>query len=418
MNEPVYDIVIVGGGIVGATLACALADSGLHIAVIEAKAPPTGWPRDSWDLRVSAVTSGSQRIFDTLGVWQDMVAERVSPFREMHVWDATGAGLIHFDCADIGEQTLGYIVENRVIQAALLRRINELDTIEWISSSSINAIHYLGEQAFVYPALGSPIKARLVIGADGPDSTVRRLAGIGTLGWDYRQRAIVATVRTSNSHLQTAWQRFLPGGPLAFLPLTDGYSSIVWSVSSREAERLLALNESAFEAELQRALGITYKRPGVGRGLGEIEAFGPRADFGLRLLHADNYVRPRLALIGDAAHTVHPLAGQGANLGLSDAAALAEVLIEAQAKGKDIGAFSVLRRYERWRKGDNVVMMTTLDGLKRLFGTGLPPLRWARNWGLKATHAATPVKNVIMRRAMGLTGDLPKLARGIPLGKQ
>ncbi|MEW6354126.1 MAG: UbiH/UbiF/VisC/COQ6 family ubiquinone biosynthesis hydroxylase [Pseudomonadota bacterium] len=398
MHSQTYDILIIGGGMVGAALACALASSGARLALIEAKAPLTEWPADGHDPRVSAVTMGSARFFSALGAWPRMTARRVSPFREMHVWDAAGPGVIHFDSADIGAATLGYIVENRVIQAALYEQSLTFPNVEWITSARIEALHCDAECAEVSIDDGRTFNARLVVGADGADSAVRRLAGVVTRGWEYPQSALVATVKTAGGHHETAWQRFLPDGPLAFLPLDDDYSSIVWTLPHARAAQLLALDDARFRAALHEALGENI--PGVAQGLGAITEVGPRASFPLRLLHADAYVRPRLALVGDAAHTVHPLAGQGVNLGLSDAAVLAELLNERLARGADPGSLSVLRRYERRRKGDNLAMAAALEGLRCLFGSRAAPLRLARNVGLQLTDAAAPLKNRIMRYAM------------------
>jgi 2-octaprenylphenol hydroxylase len=408
-TEKIYDVAIAGGGIVGATLACALNGGGMRVAVIEAKQPEVS--TGQIDPRVSAISRGSVRILESLGVWRAMTARRVSPFREMQVWDASGSGNIHFDSADIGMDTLGYIVENSVILAALWERLHNSTTIDVYCPARITTATWQGERVTLTFDNGRRLDAKLLIGADGADSTVRRLADITTRGWDYDQTALVATVRTSHPHHETAWQRFLPGGPLAFLPLADGSSSIVWSLPSDQAARLLVLSDDAFVNELQEALGVPPVHGIQGLGLGKILEVGPRLSFPLRLIHADQYVKERLALIGDAAHTIHPLAGQGVNLGISDAAALAEVLSEARSQGKDIGALRVLRRYERWRKGDNLIMIAALEGIKRLFATNVPPLRWARNQGLALTDRAWPVKNTIMRHAMGMAGDLPKRAQ-------
>ena len=414
MHEPEkFDVVIVGGGMVGATLACALGGSALRVAVLEAKEPTTAWPHDSTDLRVSALTIGSVRIFETLGVWSHMTARRVSPFREMHVWDVSGSGVIHFDSADIGTATLGYIVENRVIQVALYERAQEFTNITWLNGTRIDTLQPSLAETCLTTDDGRSFTGRLVVGADGPDSPVRQLAGITTCGWEYGQTAVVAVVKTAQSHQETAWQRFLPNGPLAFLPLSNGESSIVWTTTPEEAQYLLGLSDLEFKGALQTALGEAI--PGVEQSLGGIVNVSKRASFPLRLSHASHYVQDRLALIGDAAHTVHPLAGQGVNLGLSDAAVLAEVIFAALAQQRDIGSLATLRHYERWRKGDNLTMAAALEALRRLFDSGLPPLRWLRNWGLQLTNATSPLKNSIMRRAMGLNGDLPKLARGLPL---
>lgn len=403
-----YDVVITGAGMVGATLACALGSSGLRVAVLEAQPLPRDIsPQDDFDLRVSAITRASQRIFTTLGAWHGMAARRVSPFREMHVWDAGGPfgieGEIHFDSAEIGEDTLGHIIENRVIQLALLERMRDFDTVELINPSSLTAFTAGPESVCLQLDDGRNIKARLLVGADGAESKVREMAGIATRGWTYAQKALVTTIKTELSHCETAWQRFLPTGPLAFLPLCDGRCSIVWSTAPEQADALLAMPEAQFLAELEQAFASKLGRV--------IASPGPRAAFPLRLQHATAYTAPRLALIGDAAHTIHPLAGQGVNLGLLDAATLAEVILDAHHAGKDISSPVTLRRYERCRKGDNLAMMAAMDSFKRLFGNNLAPLRLLRNAGLNLTNAATPVKNLIVRHAMGLSGDLPKMAR-------
>ena len=406
-TENIYDVAIAGGGIVGATLACALSDGGMRVAVIEAKQPEV--PSDGMDPRVSAVSRSSVQILESLGVWRGL--RYASPFRAMQVWDASGSGNIRFDSADIGMDTLGYIVENSAMLAALWEKLRNSTTLDVYCPARITTATWQGESVTLALDDGRRLAARLLVGADGADSTVRRLADITTRGWDYQQIALVATVRTSHPHHETAWQRFLPGGPLAFLPLADGSSSIVWTLPTDQAAPLLALSDDAFINELQEALGVPPEHGYQGLGLGTILEAGPRLSFPLRLIHAGQYVKERLALIGDAAHTVHPLAGQGVNLGISDAAALAEVLGVARSQGKDIGALRVLRRYERWRKGDNLIMIAALEGIKRLFATRLPPLRWARNQGLVLTDRAWPVKNAIMRHAMGVAGELPKRAQ-------
>ncbi|MEJ2509207.1 MAG: UbiH/UbiF/VisC/COQ6 family ubiquinone biosynthesis hydroxylase [Gammaproteobacteria bacterium] len=398
-----YDVAIVGGGMVGATLACALGDTPLRVAVVDAVSPTVEWPPEGYDLRVSAITRASQRIFETLGAWEGMVERRVSPFRDMHVWDAGGRGSIHFDSADLGEDTLGHIIENRVIQAALHERMARLDNVEFIAPVRLRRLAWDSDAMYLELEDGSYLASSLLVGADGSRSWVRAQAGISVKGWDYQQQALVTYVKTERPHEETAWQRFLPEGPLAFLPLTEGYSSIVWSTTPEQAKHLLDLDEGSFSQSLAEAFE---------HRLGEIEQVGPRAAYPLRFLQTNAYVRPRLALVGDAAHTMHPLAGQGVNLGLADAASLAEVLLEALAARKGIGSITTLRRYERWRRADNQGMLAAVDGFKRVFGSDLSVVRWARNTGLNLTHSVLPVKNLLMRYAMGLSGDLPRLARG------
>ncbi len=405
------DVVIVGGGMVGATLACALGDSSLKVILLEAGSGEYQLPAEGFELRVSAITRASQRIFETLGVWQGIAARRISPYRDMHVWDAAGSGVIHFDSAEIGEATLGHIIENNVITAALYERLKAFENVEVLTNTRTASITIEAENASIGLINGNHITTRLVIGADGGQSAVRQQFGISVRGWDYDHTAVVTYVRTAKPHQETAWQRFLPSGPLAFLPLPDNYSSIVWSTQPQHAKQLTEMNDADFHHALGEAFAHT---------LGEIVSSGPRAGFPLRFFVANEYVKPRLALVGDAAHTIHPLAGQGVNLGLADVASLAEVLIDAVTQGKDIGALSVLRRYERWRKADSMSLFVAMDSLKRLFGSEHPGIRWLRNFGLSLTNKITPVKNHLVRSAMGLSenpveGQLPRLSRGLPL---
>jgi len=400
-----YDLIIAGGGMVGSALACALGETDLRIALLEGAPLERIRPDLEPDLRVSAISRASQRIFAAVGAWDGMTAWRVSPFRDMQVWDATGFGHIHFDSADIGEPLLGWIIENRVIQYALLEQARQLPAVDVLCPAALNTAEPLDGKGWrVRLSNERALTTQLLVGADGAQSKVRQLAGIDTRGWSYDQKAVVGNVRTAEPHQETAWQRFLPTGPLAFLPLQDGRCSIVWSTTPEQADVLLALDDAAFAQALTEAFD---------RRLGVITEVGPRGAFPLRLQHARDYVKPGLALMGDAAHVVHPLAGQGVNLGLLDAATLAEVILDALAAGQAIGTFKTLRRYERWRKGDNLLMLGVMDGFKRLFGNSLPPVWLLRNLGLNLTDAAGPLKNLIARRAMGLEGDLPRLARSM-----
>lgn len=403
---PHYDVVIVGGGMVGATLACALDNSGMRVALIEANKPVKKWPKTGFDVRVSALTLATQHIFETLGLWDAIEDRRVSPFREMHVWDSSGGGRIHFDSAELGEPQLGHIVENRVIVAALYEKLRTLKHTDLLCPLRLQSMMLNHDDVQLTTAHGQTISGSLVVGADGGRSWVRQQAHISVRGWDYEQEAVVTYVKTERDHQQTAWQRFLPEGPLAFLPLTDGFSSIVWSTSPVHARELLAMDDAGFATELAAAFE---------HRLGEVQSVGPRASYPLRFFDADHYVRPHLALVGDAAHTMHPLAGQGVNLGLADVASLAEVLTEAYRDGGRLGAMGTLRRYERWRKSENLAMLATVDGFHRLFGSQLRVVRWLRGSGMNLTYRLTPVKNSIMRHAMGLEGDLPKLSRGLTL---
>ncbi|NIR28086.1 MAG: ubiquinone biosynthesis protein UbiH [Gammaproteobacteria bacterium] len=397
-----HEVAIVGGGAVGAALACALGAAGIRVALIEAHAPAEAPGGEGFDLRVRALTRASERILRGVGAWRHLPGERLGPFREMHVWDATGAGEIHFDSADIGEPTLGYIAENRALQHALERRIETLEEVRWYRPAVLEDIDTEPARALLRVD-GARLETRLVVGADGTESRVRSLVGIEATRADYHQRAVVACVRTQQSHGETAWQRFLPAGPLAFLPLPPhDLSSIVWSTEPQHATHLLALTASEFARELEDAFASR---------LGAVTWVGERASFPLHGLRAARYVAGRSALVGDAAHTVHPLAGQGLNLGLLDAAALAEVLIEAHARGRDIGGSPALRRYERWRAGHNLLMKSLLESFKWLFENSWAPVRLTRNAGLVVTDRLHPVKRLIMDHATGRAGDLPALAR-------
>ncbi|TPW11612.1 MAG: UbiH/UbiF/VisC/COQ6 family ubiquinone biosynthesis hydroxylase, partial [Halothiobacillaceae bacterium] len=399
MMQLQHDVVIAGAGMVGATLATALGGSSLRVAVIETAPPVLAWEAESIDLRASAISRASENIFRHLGAWEDMVARRVSPYREMHVWDEQGE--IHFDCADLGEASMGHIIENRVVCAALLEAMQRHSNVELLCPTAVVAVKNRGAALEVELSDGRRLITALLVGADGIRSKVRELAGVECRGWSYEQKGVVAVVTTTLPHHQTAWQHFLPAGPLAFLPLNDGRCSIVWSTTPTHADQLVALDEAEFCRQLTEAFAAK---------LGEVTAVSKRAAFPLRLQHADHYCQERIALIGDAAHVIHPLAGQGANLGFLDAATLAEVVLQAATAGKDIGKLAVLRRYERWRRGDNTTMMFAMDGFKRLFSNDIIPLKWARGLALNSVNRSPLLKHEFMRRAMGLKGDLPPLA--------
>ncbi|MDH5661142.1 MAG: UbiH/UbiF/VisC/COQ6 family ubiquinone biosynthesis hydroxylase, partial [Gammaproteobacteria bacterium] len=281
-----------------------------------------------------------------------------------------------------------------VIVKALHQRIEELPQIELLCPAKLEYIEFNTEQSELRLDDQTQLSANLIVAADGTRSWVRQQADIAVKGWDFDQAALVTTVKTEKYHQDTAWQRFLNTGPLAFLPLTDGYSSIVWSTSPDEAKRLTEISEAEFALELEHAFESK---------LGKVESVAGRAVFPLRLFETLNYVKPRLALVGDAAHTIHPLAGQGVNLGLADVASLIEVVVEAINDKKDIGDFKVLRRYERWRRADNRSMLVAMDGLKRLFGSEVSLIKDLRNAGLNITNQLTPIKNLIMRQAMGIS---------------
>jgi 2-octaprenylphenol hydroxylase len=397
-----HDVAIVGGGVVGSALACALSDVGLNVALIDALTPVPYDAKAEVDLRVFALSVASRHILEALQVWDTVAAARVSPYREMRVWDAGGKGRIHFDSADLGQAELGYIVENVLLQHALWARLTGDSQVRMIHPAKAASLSLDDESATLTLDAGQRLKVRLVVAADGAGSATRTLAGIEVDNLLYDQRAVVAHVRTEQLHQATAWQRFLPTGPVALLPLADGRVSVVWSADETEAARILSLPDAGFCGALTTASEAR---------LGQVVTTTRRAAFPLQRLHSREYVRGRFALAGDAAHALHPLAGQGVNLGLLDAAALAQVIAEAARKGRDIGDLGVLRRYERWRKGDNLAMIFALDGFKRLFSNDVAGVSMLRNVGLRAVDRFTPLKHAFVRRAMGLSGDLPLLAR-------
>lgn len=414
-----YDLIIVGAGMVGATLALALAEtaSELKIAVVDALPleplttlePST---ESGYDPRVSAVSAASERIFTRLGVWPLIAADRRCAYQHMCVWDAEGTGEIRFAADELNENRLGHIVENNRIQQALLARLAQTP-IAMLGGHGIETL--IREEDGWRLKLSGDVSLRtpLVVAADGGRSRVRELAGFALREWDYLHHAIVTTVQLAQPHGDTAWQRFLPTGPLAFLPLPDRagahYCSIVWSLLPEAADRVMALDDANFNQEIGLAL--------EGR-LGSVVAADARHRVELRQRHAKAYAMHGLVLIGDAAHTIHPLAGQGVNLGLLDAAELCDVLSAANLRGESIADLAVLQRYERRRMGANLAMMGAMEGFQRLFHADALPLRWLRNAGMQWLDQQGALKSVIMRRAMGLEGALPPLARNPEAGAQ
>ncbi len=401
MTNTDTDVIIAGGGMVGAALACALAEQSFRITLLERREPEESWPADSYDIRVSAISRASQNIFTHLQAWQGMVQRRVTPYEQMLVWESAGAE-VHFHAADIGEANLGHIIENRVIQAALWEQMRKLAGIEVLCPASISGLNLDEAPPRVVLNDGSHRTASLIVAADGARSSLRELAGISTGGWGYDQTAVVCTVRAEKGNQSTCWQRFMPAGPLALLPMDDDLFSIVWSTTPEQAEELLAMPSEAFDQALTQA---SEER------LGHLELIGERGAFPLRLQHARQYIKPGLALVGDAAHVIHPLAGQGVNLGLLDMAELVDVLIRARDRNHPLGALHTLRRYERARKGENIAMQGAMDLFKRVFSNDLPPLKLARNLGMGMTERLTPVKNLLIRNALGTVGETPSLAR-------
>ncbi len=401
------DLLIVGAGMVGSALALALQDSGLEVLLLDGS-PLSVKPFDAdaaFEPRVSALSAASQRILERLGVWDGIARRRSSPYTDMHVWDGSGTGQIHFSASSVHADVLGHIVENRVVQDALLDRLHDCD-LGLLANARLEQMRRSGDDWLLTLADGRQLRAPLVIAADGANSAVRRLTGVATREWDYLHHAIVTSVRCSKPHQMTAWQRFTDHGPLAFLPLErddqQDWCSIVWSTTPSEAERLMKMDEADFCRELERAFEGC---------LGEVISADPRLCVPLRQRHAKRYVAEGLALIGDAAHTIHPLAGQGVNLGFLDAAVLAEVLLQAHERGERLADVKVLSRYERRRMPHNLALMAAMEGFERLFQADPLPLRWLRNTGLKLVEQLPEAKALFVREALGLTGDLPSLAK-------
>jgi 2-octaprenylphenol hydroxylase len=355
------------------------------------------------DLRVFALSRASERILRASDAWPDIASTRAEAYEKMQVWHADvpphGGDALVFDAAEIGERDLGVIVENAVLQAALIRAVRRAGIA--LREADVTGISHERTCA-VLQTSGGTLRARLVIGADGAQSRIRELAGLGTSRADYGQTALVAMVTTARPHAHTAWQRFLGDGTLAFLPLSDGRSSIVWSLPTARAERLLLATPADFERELESDFD---------GALGPVRLESERLKFPLWRLTAENYVSARIALVGDAAHVVHPLAGQGANLGLLDAAALADVLRSGLAEREDIGAERILRRYERWRRSENDLMSGAIDAFDRLLARGTGRLAELAQRGMPVVNRSALAKRVFIERAMGLAGELPAAAR-------
>ena len=387
------DVIVVGAGVVGSALALALARDGLDVVLVEAQPPKPWQASDDVDLRVVALAPDAAALLDGLGVWSRVLDARVGPYRRMHVWDALAAGELVFDASERGDAALGWIVENRLLQHALWTALS--DGARPVRVFSPNTIEHLENDAdgvAVGLADGTRLRARLLIGADGIASPLRERLGIATRDRDYGQRAVVAHVTPERPHESTAWQRFQPGGPLALLPLADGRCSIVWSLPDAEATRVLALDDEAFCAELGCASDFR---------LGAITATTPRLSFPLRLRLAERYVSGRCALIGDAAHGVHPLAGQGMNLGLRDVANLRAQLARARQRGGDIGAAHVLRRYERERRSENTLAARGLDLIERTYSSDAMGLALVRGAALSLAHRITPLRHLLGAAAAG-----------------
>lgn len=387
-----FDVIVVGAGAAGGALALALARDGFEVALVEAREPAHWCAEDEVDLRVVALAADARALLADLGVWSGIEEARACAYRRMRVWDALAPGELRFDAADSGQAALGWIVENKLVQHALWQAIAFEAGVRTFCPAEV--VDVVDAEAGVVAELddGTRLRASVLVAAEGAGSPLRARLGIGFEGRDYRQRAVVAHVATERSHEETAWQRFQPGGPLALLPLADGRCSIVWSLPDTEAARVLELDEPAFRDELGCAFDFR---------LGAITATTVRAAFPLRMRLAERYVAGRCALIGDAAHVVHPLAGQGMNLGFRDVRALRDALRRAHARGSDLGAAHVLRRYERERRSENALAAHGLDAIERVFDSPALPLATLRAAGLAAANRIAPLRHLLASVAAG-----------------
>ena len=396
------DVVVVGGGIIGGTFACLLGQAGLKVILLDAGIRQLNSLKKV-DARVFAITLASEQILKKAGAWRRLHEDDIACFRKMHVWDENGLGEVQFDSASICQATMGYIISHQVIVDALQEKLLDMENVRCLWSVSAAFIKEEAGAMLLETEDGLQFRSKLVVAADGSHSKLRTLANIHYQKHDYNQSALACVVTTEYPHIEVARQRFLKRGPLAFLPMVDPHqSAIVWSSSPDHIQRLKEMEQSAFHYELAEAFE---------NELGEIKESTDRMVFPLSRAQADHYIQSRLALIGDSAHSVHPLAGLGANLGLLDAASLADVVIDAVQRGRDPGRVQVLRRYERQRKGENQSMMYLMDGFKQLFENQSQSVQWLRNFGLDIVDSVPFAKHAIMRRAMGLKGDLPETAR-------
>ena len=418
MENKLFDLAVVGAGLNGSLLALAAGTAGLRTALID-RTPLDLMADKGFDGRTTAIASTSQRLFAALGVWDD-IAPDAEPILDIRISDAGHDGrasplFLHFDHREAAEDPeaaaaapMGWIVENRFLRAALLRRLAICPDVELVAPDEVIETDRNVHRAALALKSGRQMVARLIASAEGRTGTMREEAGIGARAWSYRQIAIVLVARHAEPHRGVAQEKFLPGGPFAILPMRDSAegehrSSIVWTERADVARRLVELDEPRFQAEFARRFGDF---------LGAVDTVGPRWSYPLSLVHAERYVDQRLVLVGDAAHGIHPIAGQGYNLGVRDIAALVEVMVDAKRLGLDVGAADTLERYAKWRRADNLTMVAATDLLNRLFSNDIKPLRLLRDIGLAGVHHVPSLRRFFVRHAMGMVGDLPRLIRG------
>lgn len=400
-----FELLIAGGGLNGLLLGIACAGAGLACAVVD-RTDPAAMLEQGFDGRSSAIAYGSQQVLQALGLWPAIAAE-AEPIREIRVADDNAPLFLHYDHRELAtDAPLGWIVENQVLRRVLIEQARAMPSLVFLAPVEVGSVEAAPTGATAALSDGRRMNIRLAAAADGAGSPLRHACGIRTVEWRYRQTAIVTTVHHERPHAGIAVEHFLPAGPFAILPMTGNRSSIVWTEREEFAARLMALPDAAFAAELAARFGDF---------LGHVAPVAPRWSYPVGLMLAERYVDRRLALVGEAAHVIHPIAGQGLNLGIRDVAALAELVIDRRRLGLDIGDDALLQRYQRWRRFDAVLLAAVTDGLNRLFSNSAAPLRLLRDLGLAAVDRLPPVKRFLMRDAMGVTGDLPRLLRGEPL---
>ena len=400
-----FDVIVVGAGMVGLTVASLLQDSQLQVALVDKNRVPTETKvaehdQAKFDARVSALSASSREIFTQLGVWNLIEKERHCDFHKMHVWDADGTGSIMFSADDLAVSRLGTIVENSIVVDALMQRLKWKGNVELFCPCSVISLNEVDDWITLNTAERRVLRAKLVIAADGANSKIREFSKFRVREWEYHHHAIVATVRTEMPHQKTALQRFMPTGPLALLPLSSDagagcqeYSSIVWSAEPSYAQSLINLSNKDFCLEITKSSEASF---------GEITCCGPRYLFPLRQRHSVNYSESRIVLVGDAAHSIHPLAGQGVNLGLLDAEALSKEIKRGLSAGREVSDPVIMNRYQRARKVENLGMMALMEGFKRVFEADTLAVRWLRNFGMSSINDLRSVKKFLARRAMGL----------------
>ena len=396
-----FDVVICGGGLVGLTLGVALGQYGVETAIIDS-IPLDNYLSKEFDGRASSIALGSKNLLDTIGVWSN-IKSQAQPILQIRVSDGNAPFFPHYDHLDVGDDPLGWMVENRSLRQSLLQKIKEYPNIKQYVPISVKSVDFRNNFVIFNLSNGDKIESSLAVAADGRNSFMRQQAAIKVTEIPYKQTGIVCTVKHEYSHQGIAHERFLPSGPFAILPLANNCSSIVWTEKNSIAPKILNLKPQDFMNELRERFG---------NFLGRIDLVGSRWSYPLSLCHANNYVSRRLALIGDAAHSIHPIAGQGFNLGIRDCAILAEFIVENCRLGLDLGNDELLKKYQSYRRFDSVMMIAVTHGLNHLFSNHSGALQVVRGMGLSAVNQAPPIKRFFMRHAMGLVGDLPRLVRG------